>query len=285
MTFTQIEILLSLIKLKNFSQVAVTLGLSQSAVSHSIASLEKELGVQIFFRDRTKIELTEIGKEIASNARDIYASQQKIYQETVHQKNLKTGTLKIGSIGASTSVGILPDLIVKYRAKYPNIQLQLNENYDEIIAHEIINREVELGFIVGKVESSLDLLHHWKDEFITMIPEGHQLNKKEKIHLTDLLNDPFILASSGCSQQILGFFTEKKLFPKVVYQLPQLLSILGFVQQGLGVAISTRLALPKSYPGVSYKSLDPKYPRDIYLVTKSKKSLSPAAKAFISLIR
>jgi DNA-binding transcriptional LysR family regulator len=71
--------------------------------------------------------------------------------------------------------------------------------------------------------------------------------------------------------------------PRVRYRFSQVVSILGIVQQGLGVSIAPRLALPEQYPGVVYRPLDPPAPRRVALAMRDVGELSPVARVFVEL--
>ena len=69
MTFTQLEIFALVADLRGFTAAALRLGISQSAVSHAIKSLENELGVELVSRQHAAAAVTEVGNRLLTRTR------------------------------------------------------------------------------------------------------------------------------------------------------------------------------------------------------------------------
>ena len=99
MTFSQLEIFLLVAKHQSFSNAAKQLGISQSAVSHAIKSLEHFWRVQLFSREQNKVVLTAIGQQLRIHAQEILNTAQVMQQQVAATHGLQQGTLRIGSFG------------------------------------------------------------------------------------------------------------------------------------------------------------------------------------------
>ena len=99
MTPAQLQAFVTLAQVNSFTSAAMMLGITQSAVSHAIKSLEDELGISLFVRGKADIVLTEAGKEIIGKAHAVLGLNESIKQTANEARNLQQGVLKIGSFG------------------------------------------------------------------------------------------------------------------------------------------------------------------------------------------
>ncbi|RZA16093.1 MAG: LysR family transcriptional regulator, partial [Lysobacteraceae bacterium] len=110
------------------------------------------------------------------------------------------------------------------------------------------------------------------------------LSAERAIKPVQLHGQPFIASAAGCGDDIAHILSQAGARPLELFRLPQVLSVLGLVQQGLGVSVSVRMALPDSWPGVVYRPLRPAVPRRVALAMLDRDALSPAAKAFLKIV-
>ncbi len=108
MTLTQLEVFTTVAELKSFTLAAMKLNISQSAVSHAIKSLEKDLNVMLFTREQNQTTLTEIGKTLLLRSHHMLNIQESMKQEALASNGLKAGILRIGSFGPGSSLNLLP---------------------------------------------------------------------------------------------------------------------------------------------------------------------------------
>jgi DNA-binding transcriptional LysR family regulator len=289
MTFTQIELFLALAETKNFSSVAARFGISQSAVSHSLSALEKELGVQLFFRDRAGTDLTHVGQTLKIHATNLFRSYQSLWQEAKATQNINAGILRIGSIGPSTSVGILPNLLQHYKKQYPNIEIQVEEEKESVVERWITERFVDVGFVVSdrlkEDDPRFTLLTSWQDELLAVIPNDHQLAKSTSIQACQFKDENILLSNAGCADRTIEFLSSGGCSTHVSYYLPQLSSVIGLVKANVGVSIVSKTALEHSHENVLTKPLAPPQYRKIYLACRHSDDLSPAATRFAKLAK
>ncbi|MCW7537253.1 LysR family transcriptional regulator [Aquabacterium sp. A7-Y] len=284
MTFTQLEVFATLAQAGSFSRAATLLGITQSAVSHALRALERELGVSLFSRDRALPELTAAGRRLLARAHEIRTLHEALVQDAKDARGLREGVLRIGSFGFTSSLRILPDLLARYRALHPGIEVYIDEAGDETVVRWLTERRVEIGFVVLPDER-FETLPLVEDEFVVLLPEAHPLAAKRALVPADLDDQPFILTEAGCAELIQGLLDAGGARPRILYRFPQLLSILGFVARGLAVSAAARLALPDEHPGVVYRPLTPRAPRRVGLAVRDMAKLSPAAEAFVAVAR
>lgn len=282
MTFSQLEVFVTLAQAGSFSRAAALLGITQSAVSHALRGLEKELGVTLFSRERAAAELTDEGQRLLVRAHEMLSLQEALRQDAAHARGLQEGILRVGSFGSTSSLRILPDLLARYAQRHPGITVRIDEEDDDTVVRWLEERRVEIGFVVLPDER----FETWpvaEDEFLVMLPEHHPLAAKPAIHPSDLTGEPFVLSGAGCGDLIQNALARHGARLNILYRFPQLLSLLGFIQRGLAVSVAARLSLPDDYPGVVYRPLSPALPRSVGLAVRAMDKLSPAARAFMKV--
>ena len=129
MTLTQLNILKTVVETESFTKTADALHITQSGVSHSIASLEDELEIKLVKSNKRSVSLTEAGEKIYILAKDILSRIDSSKEEISALKNLQTGKLKLGCF-QSVSVRILPGVLKVFKQKYPGIEVSWFEGTD-----------------------------------------------------------------------------------------------------------------------------------------------------------
>jgi DNA-binding transcriptional LysR family regulator len=271
-----------LAKVGSFSRAAAALGITQSGVSHAIKLLETELGVSLLNREGGSLALTDVGTRLLSRANDILQQKEALQQEASLEQGIARGTLRIASFGATSSLRILPALMAQFQRVHPLVEVQIDEVVDEVVVQWLLERRVELGFVVLPDER-FDTLPLVTDELVAVLPASHSLASKKTVSAKDFHNRPFIRTSAGSGPHIDQFLGAQGAIPKTLFRFEQLTSMMGFVAQGDAIAIAARLALPDAPAGLVYRNLQPRWPREIALAALSFDRLSPAARAFIEI--
>lgn len=282
MTLKQLEILVSLAESGGFTAAAARLGLSQSAVSHAIRALERTLGVAVVDRKLSPPVLTDVGRRLLGHARGVLAHAAALSQEAEAAKGLATGTLRVASFGATSSLKLLPALLTEFGRRYPGIEVRIDEAADEVVEQWLIERRVELGFVVLPADR-FHTVTLAEDEYVAVLPAEHPLARKATVAVSTLEGQPFIMVQEGSQRSVEPILERGSVRPRVLYRLSQVVSVLGLVQRGLGVSIAARLVLPEQYPGVVYRPLHPPAPRAVALAMRDVAELSRAGQAFVEL--
>lgn len=285
MTFTQLEVFAALARAGSFSRAAALLGITQSAVSHALRALEGELQVQLVRREGMQSPLTDAGARLLQRANDILQQKEALRQEADAERGMARGTLRVASFGATSSLRLLPALITEYRRRQPAVQVQIDEQNDDTVVKWLLERRVEIGFVVLPDER-FETVPLVEDELVALLPAAHRLAGQRSIRAADLHGEAFVRTSAGSGAHIDRFLGEAGAQPVAIYHFEQMSSMQGFVAQGHAIAIAARLAVPAQAPeGMVYRSLSPRQRRVTGLAVRSLARLSPAAAGFVELAR
>ena len=284
MTLNQLIILIKIIELKKFSIAAEELYITQSAVSHSIADLESELGIKLIQRGKDGVYPTETGIKVLKYARSIVANMEYIKQEVSASLKLQTGQVKIGSFGG-VSINFLPGIMRLFKLKYPKINLKIFEGTEGEIRDWIVSRTIDIGFITFPCDM-LETIPIISDDMVVVLPETHTLAAQNSISIEELTKYPMMITwNSNC--QILvkkAFKSATGKLPPWKYKVSNTGTLLAMIKEGLGIAIMPKFALPEYIPNVKILPLEPILKRRIGLASIMPFSdLPPATSAFVEL--
>jgi len=242
MNLRQLEVFLWVAELKSFTGAAKHLFMSQPAVSFQIRALEEELGVKLFWRNEKNVALTEAGRLLYPEARQMVSHFYKLKSGLDDLKGLRMGRLEIG---ASTIPGeyVLPLLIGDFRRIYPGIQISLRIGGSGEVEKWLLDREIDLGFtgvfVAGKDVQCLPWID---DRLVLIVPPDHPWGLKKSVELSELIKEPLILREPGSGTRRTF---EAKLAGKditlaqcnVAMELGSTRAIITAVQAGLGVGV------------------------------------------------
>lgn len=286
MTFTQLEIFALIAELKSFTATAEKLGISQSAVSHALKSLEQQWGINLISRSQSDIELTTTGQQLLTHVKELLSISDTLEKEVAAIHGLNEGTLRIGSFGASSSIYLLPEILETFRQRYPKIEIYIDEGEDKEVAQWLLERRIEVGFLIMPDErfGTFPLI---EDRFVALIPNSYSLAQQLYIDPAQLENCPFIMTMAGSRYQVELILKNFNVKPDIKFYVSQILSIVSMVHNQLGVSIVSDMVITKEllslYPNVVKRPFKPNLKRSIGLAVKNKKHMSPAAKAFIEV--
>ncbi|NUE93911.1 LysR family transcriptional regulator [Acinetobacter seifertii] len=286
MTFTQLEIFALIAELKSFTATAEKLGISQSAVSHALKSLEQQWGINLISRSQSDIELTTTGQQLLTHVKELLSISDTLEKEVAAIHGLNEGTLRIGSFGASSSIYLLPEILETFRQRYPKIEIYIDEGEDKEVAQWLLERRIEVGFLIMPDER-FDTFPLIEDRFVALIPNGYTLAQQLYIDPAQLENCPFIMTMAGSRHQVELILKNFNVKPDIKFYVSQILSIVSMVHNQLGVSIVSDMVITKEllslYPNVVKRPFKPNLKRSIGLAVKNKKHISPAVKAFIEV--
>ncbi len=277
MTLVQLEVFLAVVQHGGFTRAGAALSMTQSAVSHIVQSLETELDAALLIRDRRGVKLTAAGERVLMHARQILSHTDALRQELQELKGVGAETIRIGSF-PSVSAQLLPAMLDAFQTRYPAITLVHLDGTNQEVRHWIHTGAVHLGF-VSLPDDEFRTVHLMQDEMVLLLPANHPLATRTSIPVEELRSEAFVMTKGGCEAFILKLLAPTQ--PDIRYEAKETSTILTMVQQGLGVTILPRLALPTQLEQIAVLSLDPPQYRQLGLAVNPDASTPPAVSAFL----
>lgn len=199
MTITQLKYVLAVAENQNFTRAAEKAFVTQPTLSMQIQKLEDELDILIFDRAKKPIELTEVGKKIVDQARNIVNEANRITDIVDQQKGFIGGSFKLGVI-PTVMPTLLPMFLKTFIKKYPKVKLKIEELPTETILEKL--EEGHLDAAIAATPLQVDQIIErplYYEPFVAYIPENHRLYKTKELKGEDLdLNDMLLLEDGHC---------------------------------------------------------------------------------------
>jgi len=199
MTITQLQYVLAVAEYQNFTLAAEKSFVTQPTLSMQVQKLEDELGVLIFDRSKKPISITEAGKKIVAQAKNIVNEANRIKDIVDQEKGFIGGEFVLGVIPTIMPT-LLPMFLRNFIKKYPKVQLIIKEqNTDELIRN-IQDGHLDAGIAATPLE--IEYIRErplYYEPFVGYIPESHRLGAVDKIDPKDLdIQDILLLQDGHC---------------------------------------------------------------------------------------
>ena len=170
MNSRQLQYAILLAEIRNFSQVAEKLDITQPALSKQILNLEKELGVKLFDRNTSPLSLTPAGEHFIQEAQSLLYHEDQLMRSMARYKSGDEGRLIIG-ISPFRSLYLIPPIIKKIKDKFPGVQIFLHEANSDILRKEVAEGKYDFAIINLPVDDSiLDVITLTPDTLVLAVP-------------------------------------------------------------------------------------------------------------------
>ena len=285
MDLYQLKIFETVIQCGSFSSAALQLGISQSAVSRAIASLEDELRVCLIARGRFGAKATRLGEKMLVLSRQMLDLRKQMDVQVEQEKTLQGGRVRLASF-RSAATHLLPPPLAKFTQQFPGVELSLSEADPYTVVQKLRQGEVDIGVLpLPRVGDDLEIWDVTGDEFVVLLPKSETIVPNPISW--DILEDyPFILLNDAeCTQAVKDHWKKCRQPLKVAYQIKEESTIVSMVGQGLGAAILPRLAAIPIPDSVCIRSIPIPLERRIGVAILSQVMHPPAVLTFLNLLR
>lgn len=293
MNFRQLETLVSVAELRNFTRAAKALCVTQPAVSFQIRSLEEELGAQLLERQGKRVSLTAAGEIVYREAQGILAALDRVSGALASLSSLDAGEIVIG---ASSIPGefVLPKLAGQFKARYPGIRVVVRVGDTAQVVEWLLNKGVDLGVVGARLRHEhLRYTSILSDELVAVFPAGAKLEATSgEVGLEELLRWSFVRREegSGTWATLEERLTRAGLDPsrlRVTAEFSTTGAVLAAVAAGVGISVVSRWAAEEAARtgGVRLlpvQGMDSR--RDLFVVENTLRHQSRAAAAFVGFL-
>ncbi|MEM9003360.1 MAG: LysR family transcriptional regulator [Cyanobacteria bacterium P01_F01_bin.86] len=235
---SQLRALLSVANYHSFSRAADELDLSQSSISHAIATLESELGISLFSRGRQGAQLTPVGERILVQVQTILSALDTIEAEAHQVRGLTGGTVRVATF-RSLATSFLPQEIAQFNDQFPAISVALVECvYQEEVEQALQDERADIGLLHLPTEREFETWELFRDEFLVILPPDSN-NSKSPLSWEEIAQYPMILSpgKDSCDEMVIQHFARYQKSLKIAYEVREASTILSMVRQGLGATI------------------------------------------------
>lgn len=267
----------------SFTKASEILNYSQSGISRMIGDLEREWKLTLLERNRTGIKLTSDGSRLLPYAKNVCAEYQKLQMQVDDLHGVQSGIIRIGTF-SSVATHWLPNIIKAFQKDYPGIDYELLLGDYTEIEEWIIEGRVDCGFLRLPTKPDLETITLQQDRLMAILPTDHPLAVLDKVPISALCDEPFMLLEKGAKAEVSEVFERNNLQPRVHFTTWDDYAVMSMVESGLGISILPELILKRIPYRIAAKELDVPAYRTIVLALRDKKTASLAVKRFIEYL-
>lgn len=239
-TLRQIAYFLATADSGSVSKAAVSLGVSQSAITESIRALEGQARATFFERHSRGVELTYQGHQFLRHARLIMQAVDDAKLSLDARPEAVSGVLNLG-VTSLVAGYYLADLLARFRRVFPNVQVQVVEEERQYVEHLLVNGELHIALMLVSNLDNKDAL-----DFITLersrsrlwIPPAHRFAGQDHVSFADVAEEPLIVLSiDEVAHVTRRWWAERGLRPNIVLNTSSVEAVRSLVATGAGVAV------------------------------------------------
>jgi DNA-binding transcriptional LysR family regulator len=279
----------AVVQWKGYREAARHLFVAQPSISQAVADLENEIGIKLFSREGRAARLTPEGKVFHEEALKTLAQADRSVAAAQRAAKGQIGRLGIGFMGFA-AYSFLPDLIRKYKARYPGVSLRLVEDIPSGQDTAFDRGEIEIAFTRPLPADRRNLYESrliFSEPLVAALPKGRHV-KAKRIRISELAGERFISFQRASSPEVFDTIVrvcnDNGFSPKLQNELNNMNSVLSTVEAGEGVAIIPATARNLRSDNVAFFRLQPDEVRIDFIAAWAKKEPSIPLRFFVELL-
>ncbi len=283
MNLAKYEALVTVVELGSLTRAAQSLGCTQSAVSHSIDSLEKELGFPILKRGRAGVQLTAEGERLLPAVNALLGSAEQLNQTAAAIRGLDAGTVRIGAF-TSVAVHWLPAVLKEFQTDYPKVEFKLlNGDYHDV-EQWLSDGSIDIGFVTVPCALDCECIPLVEDRLLAILPEDSRFASYPRFPLVECETEPFISLLESSDHDARRALEAAGVHPNVRFYTKDDYAIIAMVEQGLGMSIMPELLLKGRRDRLLVLPLVPEAKRTIGIAIAAGSKAGPATRRFADYV-
>jgi DNA-binding transcriptional LysR family regulator len=273
----------------SFSRAGESLHLSQPAISHHVRHLEHVVGVPLLVRRGRRASPTEAGAVLLEHAGRAFKVLEEAREAIQRLRGRVAGRVTVGT-GATASIYLLPALLRRVRARYPELDLVVVTGNSGELAAAVSRGELDVGVVTLPVPAGrgLAISPFYVDRLVAIAPPGRPWRRRAPMTAAELAREPVILYERGGTirRVVDDWFRRGRATPVVAMELGNAEATKKLVSAGLGLSIVSEIAVKADVKAgaLSLIPLRPALHRRIGIVRRRDRAPRPALLALLEAL-
>jgi DNA-binding transcriptional LysR family regulator len=290
MQVESLKVFCDLAETESFTKAAQINGVTQSAVSQQISSLERQFKSLLIERSKKKFRLTREGQVLYDYSKQIIQTYEGLHNKLQDIKDIISGTIRVATI---YSIGLhdLPPYIKRFLKDYPTVHIHVEYRRANQVYEDVLSNIVDLGFVAYPVkDSKLEVVPLRKDPLVLICHPQHALAKNKSVKLKVIAGQKFVGFEPDIPTRkaLDRIFKDHGVTVKTVMEFDNIETVKRAVEIDAGVAIVphgtvTQEVAKQTLAAVALEEAD--CFRTLGAIHKKGKVLSPAMKQFINIVK
>jgi DNA-binding transcriptional LysR family regulator len=275
----------------NFARAARRVRIAQPSLTKQIQQLEQELGFPLLYRTKKRVELLDTGHVLLDEAQRLLRQAEKAVQSTQRAHAGQSGLLAIG-FSSSAAPEVLPRILRKYHALYPNVVLDLAETTTIKNAESLLESTMSVALLrsptfLSREQFCFETIQ--RERFVVALPDSHPAAKQESIRIKTLANEPLIVPPRqlgwGYADSIFQIFRDHEIEPRIEEEAYGALAVVSLVAGGFGIALVPASLTNLRLPGVTYRPIKGRCRTSDLTLVWRRDSRASTVRAFLEVVR
>jgi DNA-binding transcriptional LysR family regulator len=273
----------------SFRAAAEDLHLSQPALSRRIEKLETILGARLLDRTTRHVALTNVGRVFLEHARAALAELESAMLGVVDLAAQLSGLVSVACV-PSAAYYFLPSVLKEFAARYPRIRVRVIDEGANFVLNAVTSGRADFGInFIGTQETEVEFRSIFKEDFVLAVRNDHAFATRKSVNWDDLAGERFMTVHKDSGNRLLidAALAKSGKRAQGAFEVSHVLTLLGMVEAGLGVAAVPQLALPlTTHPTlIGIPLMKPRVSRTLGLISRHGHTLSPAASVLYGMLR
>jgi LysR family transcriptional activator of glutamate synthase operon len=267
----------------HFTRAAQELHVAQSALSHQIRALERELDLVLFDRTTRSVQITDAGEAVAARARAVLAELDALHGDVDHLRGLIRGHISVGAMLFGGELDI-PAVLADFTARYPGVELSLREGTAQTQLQLLQDGVLDLAFsLESEPAEGVERRELSSEELVVATGPADPLPGDGPVPISVLDGRSLIAFERGSSTRAVvdAALARVGAQPRITLETIDFSLMRALVARDVGMAVLPRSYLERHGPEIVFRTLSPPLALTVVLWWRSGRTLSPAATAFI----
>lgn len=290
MQIESLKVFCDLAETQSFTKAAQINGVTQSAVSQQMSSLERQFKALLIERSKKKFRLTQEGEVLYDYSRRLLETYQELQNKLQEIKKIVSGTIRVATI---YSIGLhdLPSYLKKFLKNYPTVNVHVEYRRANQVYEDVIGNAVDLGLVAYPVrDAKLEIYPLREDPLVLITHPRHPLARQKAVKLKALNGQRFIgfepdIPTRRALDRLLK---EHAVQVNHVMEFDNIETVKRAVEIDAGVAIVPEGTVVQEVAKQTLAQIaldDGKFSRPLAAIYRRNKVLSPAMKAFLAALK
>jgi DNA-binding transcriptional LysR family regulator len=272
----------------HFGHAARRLRIAQPALSRQIQALEKDLLVQLLFRNRRRVQITPAGQVFLDRARLILARTDEAVLAAQRAGGGVSGTLNLGFVGSAT-YDVLPGVLREFLQAAPHVDLTLSEMTVHAQIEALTEKRIDIGLLrLPARTEGLVFRTIAREPLYVALPSSHRLAQLPAVALSALSEEAFVLYPDhprpSWTEYVIGLCQQAGFRPVVVQRTVEIQTTLSLVAAGIGVSIVPKCIGNLQRKDVVFRRLAGVRARTELLAAYREHDPSPVVQTFLKVL-
>lgn len=290
MQIESLKVFCDLTETESFTKAAQVNGVTQSAVSQTISSLERQFKSLLIERSKKNFRLTAEGEVLYDYSKQILQTYDALHSKLQEIKDIISGNIRVATI-YSIGLHILPPYLKKFLKSYPTVNVHVEYRRPDQVYEDVLGNVVDLGFVAYPTrDAKLEIVPIKKDPLVLICHPQHAFAKAKSIKLKALNGQKLVSFERDIPTRkaLDKIFKDHGVSVEHAMEFDNIETVKRAVEIDSGVAIVPSETIRQEVASqtlAAVKLEDGEYARTLGIIYKKNKVLSPAIKQFIALLK